>query len=44
MTGKGTRSSLNGEAAQILRRGCSGFIQKPFDIMALSGKIRKIIL
>ena len=36
--------SLNGEAAQILKHGCNGFIQKPFDIMTLSKKIREIIL
>ncbi len=35
--------SLNGDAAQILKRGCNGFIQKPFDIMTLSKKIREII-
>jgi two-component system, cell cycle sensor histidine kinase and response regulator CckA len=35
--------SLNGDAAQILKRGCNGFIQKPFDIMTLSKIIRETI-
>jgi signal transduction histidine kinase/CheY-like chemotaxis protein len=35
--------SIDGEAAGILERGCSGFIQKPFDIQALSMKIRQIL-
>ena len=34
--------SLNGKASEILDRGCNGFIQKPFDIQQLSGKIREI--
>ncbi|HED00608.1 MAG TPA: response regulator [Proteobacteria bacterium] len=35
--------SINGEAAKILERGCSGFIQKPFDMQGLSTKIREIL-
>ena len=35
--------SLDEEAARILKRGCDGFIQKPFDIVALSLKIREIL-
>ena len=35
--------SINGQATEILGRGCSGFIQKPFDIKKLSYSIRKII-
>lgn len=35
--------SLEGEASDILNRGCNGFIQKPFRIDALSAKIREII-
>lgn len=38
-----TGYSANGEAAQILAQGCDGFIQKPFDIPALSRMIRKIL-
>ncbi|MDX9745721.1 MAG: response regulator [Syntrophales bacterium] len=34
--------SLEGEAREILRRGCNGFIQKPFKIKELSRKIREI--
>jgi len=32
--------SLDGQAQQILDKGCSGFIQKPFNITDLSLKIR----
>jgi CheY-like chemotaxis protein len=35
--------SLNGQAAQILERGCRGFIQKPFTLQELSLKIREIL-
>jgi CheY-like chemotaxis protein len=35
--------SLDGEASKILRRGCNGFIQKPFDVKELSKKLRSII-
>ena len=35
--------SINGDAAKILDRGCSGFIQKPFSIKQLSQKIREIL-
>jgi PAS domain S-box-containing protein len=35
--------SIEGEATQILERGCNGFIQKPFTMKKLSGKIRGIL-
>jgi two-component system, cell cycle sensor histidine kinase and response regulator CckA len=35
--------SLNGQAAEILNRGCRGFIQKPFTIEQLSQKIRDVL-
>jgi CheY-like chemotaxis protein len=35
--------SIEGEATQILDRGCNGFIQKPFTMKKLSGKIREIL-
>jgi DNA-binding NtrC family response regulator len=35
--------SINGKAQAILNTGCSGFIQKPFNLMYLSQKIRKIL-
>jgi PAS domain S-box-containing protein len=35
--------SADGEAAQIMGRGCDGFIQKPFGIKELSQKIREIL-
>jgi CheY-like chemotaxis protein len=35
--------SLEGEAANIMERGCNGFIQKPFGIKDLSQKLRKIL-
>lgn len=35
--------SLDGQAEKILARGCSGFIQKPFNIRELSKKIREVL-
>jgi CheY-like chemotaxis protein len=35
--------SLDGQAAEILERGCSGFIQKPFNMGDLSKKIRELL-
>ena len=35
--------SIEGEAREILDRGCRGFIQKPFTISELSEKLRKIL-
>jgi two-component system, cell cycle sensor histidine kinase and response regulator CckA len=35
--------SINGKAAEIMNRGCDGFIQKPFDILRLSKKLRDIL-
>jgi len=35
--------SINGQATEILERGCNGFIQKPFNITDLSKKIREIL-
>ena len=32
--------SINGQADKIMRRGCNGFIQKPFNIAELSEKVR----
>ncbi|MCJ7830131.1 MAG: response regulator, partial [Desulfobacterales bacterium] len=34
--------SMKGEAEKILRRGCSGFIQKPYRLEQLSEKISEI--
>ncbi len=36
--------SLDGQATEILNRGCDGFIQKPFNLRELSEKLRQIIL
>jgi CheY-like chemotaxis protein len=38
-----TGFSLEGEATNILRRGCGGFIQKPFRISRLAQKIREVL-
>ena len=38
-----SRYSINGQAADILERGCNGFVQKPFSMIGLSQKIRKIL-
>jgi CheY-like chemotaxis protein len=35
--------SIDGEASQIMARGCNGFIQKPFGIKELSQKIREVL-
>ena len=35
--------SVDGQASDILGRGCNGFIQKPFRIEQLSKKIREIL-
>jgi len=35
--------SINGQAAEILDRGCNGFIQKPFKMKELSQKLREIL-
>ena len=35
--------SINGQAAEIINRGCDGFIQKPFKLNELSHKLREII-
>jgi CheY-like chemotaxis protein len=35
--------SVDGQATEILERGCNGFIQKPFNMIDLSQKIRKIL-
>ncbi|MCK4790202.1 MAG: response regulator, partial [Desulfobacteraceae bacterium] len=35
--------SIDGQAKEILERGCHGFIQKPFNLKQLSRKIREIL-
>jgi two-component system, cell cycle sensor histidine kinase and response regulator CckA len=35
--------SINGQATEILERGCNGFIQKPFNINVMSMKLREIL-
>ncbi|MGM0453750.1 MAG: PAS domain-containing hybrid sensor histidine kinase/response regulator [Thermodesulfobacteriota bacterium] len=35
--------SLGSQARELLRRGCGGFLQKPFHMDALSEKIREIL-
>jgi two-component system cell cycle sensor histidine kinase/response regulator CckA len=35
--------SLSGQASEIMKRGCKGFIQKPFNIEQISKKIRDIL-
>ena len=35
--------SMEGQASDILKRGCDGFIQKPFSLQALSGRIREVL-
>ncbi|MFC1798738.1 PAS domain S-box protein [Thermodesulfobacteriota bacterium] len=35
--------SINGQAVDIMKRGCEGFIQKPFNMKELSEKIRLVL-
>jgi DNA-binding NtrC family response regulator len=35
--------SVDGQAIELLERGCEGFMQKPFTMEELSGKITKIL-
>ncbi|MFH1081161.1 MAG: PAS domain S-box protein [Pseudomonadota bacterium] len=35
--------SLDGQAQQILERGCNGFLQKPFRLENLSQKVREVL-
>ncbi len=35
--------SINGQAQEIIDRGCNGFIQKPFNMNDLSQKIRRVL-
>ena len=35
--------SINGEASEILDKGCNGFIQKPFNLQQLARKIRSVL-
>jgi DNA-binding NtrC family response regulator len=35
--------SINGQAREILERGCNSFIQKPFSMKDLSAKIREVL-
>jgi DNA-binding NtrC family response regulator len=35
--------SVDGQATEILKRGCNGFIQKPFNMEELSRKVNEIL-
>jgi len=35
--------SIDGEATQILERGCNGFIQKPFNLEQLSRSVKSVL-
>ena len=35
--------SINGQATEIMDRGCDGFIQKPFKMKELSQKLREVL-
>jgi DNA-binding NarL/FixJ family response regulator len=35
--------SIDGQASEIIKRGCDGFIQKPFDLKKISKKVREIL-
>ena len=36
--------SLNKQIEELMDLGCNGFIQKPFDILQLSQKIREVLM
>lgn len=36
--------SIDGQASEIMKRGCDGFIQKPFKANALSEKLKQILV
>ncbi|MFZ5771668.1 MAG: PAS domain S-box protein [Thermodesulfobacteriota bacterium] len=36
--------SINGQASSMLKRGCNGFIQKPYNMKDLSQKIHEILI
>jgi two-component system cell cycle sensor histidine kinase/response regulator CckA len=35
--------SIDGQASEIIDRGCNGFIQKPFNVIQLSRKIKEVL-
>jgi CheY-like chemotaxis protein len=35
--------SINGQATEIMERGCNSFIQKPFNMKELSQKIMEVL-
>jgi DNA-binding NarL/FixJ family response regulator len=35
--------SIEGQASEIMARGCNGFIQKPFSVKQLSHTIRQVL-
>jgi len=35
--------AINGKAMEMLKRGCNGFIQKPYNMKQLSEKLREIL-
>ncbi len=35
--------AINGQVNKIMRKGCNGFIQKPFNIYELSSKVRRML-
>jgi DNA-binding NtrC family response regulator len=36
--------AMNGQAFEIMQRGCNGFIQKPYNISELSSKVHNAIV
>ncbi|MCK5737546.1 hybrid sensor histidine kinase/response regulator, partial [bacterium] len=35
--------SIDGDASEIMDKGCNGFVQKPFSMETLSNKIREVL-
>ena len=35
--------SIDGQASQLIERGCKAFIQKPYTVSELSQKVREVL-
>jgi len=35
--------AIDGQANEIIKKGCNGFIQKPYNISDLSQKVREVL-
>ena len=35
--------SINGQASEMISRGCNGFVQKPFNLKEISQKLKELL-